>query len=55
MTQCQGHDTKKKADTKCLNCNKPLCNSCLEIHLSIFDDCKLKSMDGLTDQTEGSA
>lgn len=39
MVQCQGHDTRKKADTECLNCKKPLCNSCLEIHLSIFDEC----------------
>lgn len=40
MTQCEGHDTRKKADTKCNNCGKKLCNSCLEIHLRLWDNCK---------------
>ena len=39
MTQCQGHDTRKKATTDCLNCKKSLCNSCLKIHLSLFEEC----------------
>ena len=43
MSQCEGHDTKKKAHTQCPGCKKNLCNSCLEIHLSIFDECKLES------------
>ncbi len=45
MVQCQGHDTRKKADTKCSNCKKPLCNSCLEIHLRIFDGCRTVTME----------
>lgn len=40
MTQCEGHDTRKKAITKCRNCDKNLCSSCLEIHLNIWPDCK---------------
>lgn len=51
MIQCQGHDTKKKADIQCQNCKKDLCNSCMEIHLSIFDNCKLEN----TLQTGGSS
>ncbi len=42
MIQCEGHDTKKKATTECLNCKKPLCDSCMKIHLEIWDNCKSK-------------
>ncbi len=40
LTQCQGHDTRKKATQQCKNCEKPLCNSCMETHLEIFDECR---------------
>lgn len=50
-SQCEGHVTKKNADKQCPGCKKNLCNSCLKIHLSIFDDCKLE----MTHQTKGDS
>jgi len=44
MVQCQGHDTVKKATIECQNCGKPLCKSCLKIHYSLFDSCRLNEV-----------
>ncbi len=40
IIQCEGHDSRRKATNQCVNCKKNLCDSCLQIHLSIFIECK---------------
>lgn len=39
--QCEGHDTKKKADITCLGCGKLLCGYCFNLHIKYFPDCKV--------------
>lgn len=39
MTLCAGCDIRRKATKQCQNCEKPLCDSCFDIHIHIFQDC----------------
>ena len=39
--QCEGHETRKKADVVCLGCEKKLCGYCFNLHIRYFPDCKI--------------